>query len=135
MKRQIVNPSKFFVILAAFMLLAVQGVYGQMVSIDPATVESPAAGEQLTVNINLTGGMNVAGYQVTVTFDPTALSNASIANGDYLPAGAFVAPVPATDTSPSPIRVRHSIRCNHSAHWCIRQDGDGTLADSHLYSR
>ena len=36
--------------------------------------------------------MNVAGYQVTVTFDSTALSYASLANGDYLPAGAFVAP-------------------------------------------
>ena len=99
MKRQIANPSTFFVILAAFMLLAVHSVYGQMVSIDPASVESPAAGEQLTLNINITGGMNVAGYQVTVTYDPTALSDASIANGDYLPAGAFVAPVPATDTS------------------------------------
>ena len=99
MKRQIANPSTFFVILAAFMLLAVHSVYGQMVSIDPASVESPAAGEQLTLNINITGGMNVAGYQVTVTYDPTALSDASLANGDYLPAGAFVAPVPATDTS------------------------------------
>ena len=38
MKRQIANPSTFFVILAAFMLLAVQSLtYGQMVSIDPAT--------------------------------------------------------------------------------------------------
>ena len=99
MKRQIANPSTFFVILAAFMLLAVHSVYGQMVSIDPASVESPAAGEQLTLNINITGGMNVAGYQVTVTYDPTALSDASLANGDYLPAGAFVAPVPVTDTS------------------------------------
>ena len=99
MKRQIANPSTFFVILAAFMLLAVHSVYGQMVSIDPATIDSPAAGEQLTLNINITGGMNVAGYQVTVTYDPTALSDASLANGDYLPAGAFVAPVPATDTS------------------------------------
>ncbi len=100
MKLQIANPKTFFVILAAFMLIAVQGVtYGQTVSIDPASVESPAAGEQLTLNINITGGMNVAGYQVTVTFDPTALSDASIANGDYLPTGAFVAPLPATDTS------------------------------------
>ena len=100
MKRQIANPSKFFVILATFMLFAFQGVtYGQTVSIDPATVESPAAGEQLTLNINITGGANVAGYQVTVTFDSTALSNASIENGDYLPTGAFVAPLPSTDTS------------------------------------
>ena len=45
MKRQIANPNTFFVILAAFMLLAVQGAtYGQTVSIDPSPVESPAAG-------------------------------------------------------------------------------------------
>ena len=92
MKHQIVNLSQFFVILAAFMLLAVQGVYGQTVAIDPATIESPAAEEQFTLNINIAGGANVAGYQLTVTFDPTALSYVSIANGDYLPAGAFATP-------------------------------------------
>ena len=119
MKRQIANPSTFFVILAAFMLFAVQGAtYGQTVSIDPATIESPAAGEQLTLNINITGGMNVAGYQVTVTFDSTAFSNASITNGDYLPTGAFVAPLPATDTS-----VGLGATAIGAA-----SDGDGTLA-------
>ena len=119
MKRQIANSSKFFAILAAFMLIAVQGVtYGQTVSIDPATVESPAAGEQLTLNINIAGGMNVAGYQLTVTFDPTALSDASIANGDYLPTGAFVAPLPATDTS---------VGLGATAVGAT-SDGDGTLA-------
>ena len=100
MKRQIANPKTFFVILAAFMLLAVQSLtYGQMVSIDPATIDSPTAGEQLTLNINITGGMNVAGYEVTLTFDSTALSYVSIANGDYLPAGAFAVPPVVTDTS------------------------------------
>ena len=119
MKRQIANPSKFFVILAAFMLLAVQSVtYGQTISIEPSPVPSPAAGEQLTVNINITGGMNVAGYQVTVTFDPTALSDASIANGDYLPTGAFVAPLPATDTSVGLGATTIG----------ATSDGDGTLA-------
>ena len=119
MKRQIANPNTFFVILAAFMLLAVQGAtYGQTVSIDPASVESPAAGEQLTLNINITGGMNVAGYQVTVTFDSTALSAASIANADYLPTGAFVAPLPSTDTS---------VGLGATAIGATA-DGDGTLA-------
>ena len=119
MKRQIANPNTFFVILAAFMLIAVQGVtYGQTVSIDPSSVESPAVGEQLTLNINITGGMNVAGYQLTVTFDPTALSDASIANGDYLPTGAFVAPLPATDTS---------VGLGATAVGAT-SDGDGTLA-------
>ena len=119
MKRQIINSNKFFVILATFMLFAVQGVtYGQTVSIDPATIESPAAGEQLTLSINITGGVNVAGYQVTVTFDSTALSNVSIANGDYLPTGAFVAPLPSTDTS---------VGLGATAIGAT-SDGDGTLA-------
>ena len=119
MKRQIANPNKFYVILATFMLFAFQGVtYGQTVSIDPATVESPTAGEQLTLNINITGGANVAGYQVTVTFDSTALSNPSIVNGDYLPAGAFVAPLPSTDTS---------VGLGATAIGAT-SDGDGTLA-------
>ena len=119
MKRQIINSNKFFVILATFMLFAVQGVtYGQTVSIDPATIESPAAGEQLTLSINITGGVNIAGYQVTVTFDSTALSNVSIANGDYLPTGAFVAPLPSTDTS---------VGLGATAIGAT-SDGDGTLA-------
>ena len=101
------------------MLFAFQSVtYGQTVSIDPATVESPAAEEQLTLNINIMGGANVAGYQVTVTFDSTALSNASITNGDYLPTGAFVVPLPATDTS---------VGLGATAIGAT-SDGDGTLA-------
>ena len=119
MKCQIANPNKFYVILATFMLFVFQSViYGQTVSIDPATVESPATGEQLTLNINITGGANVAGYQVTVTFDSTALSNASIANGDYLPTGAFVASLPATEMS---------VGLGATAIGAT-SDGDGTLA-------
>ena len=124
MKRQIANPSKFFVILAIFMLVAVQGVtYGQTTSIDPASVESPAAGEQLTVNINITGGVNVAGYQVTVTFDSTALSYVSIANGDFLPAGAFATTPIVTDTS-----VTLGAAGLPTASGVPMADGDGTLA-------
>ena len=120
MKRQIVNPSKFFIIFAAFMLFAFQSVtYGQTVSIDPATIESPAAGEQLTVNINITGGANVAGYEVSVTFDSTALSYVGSANGDYLPAGAFVLPTTTTDTSAELVAT---------ALGGAMADGDGTLA-------
>ena len=119
MKRRIANLGAFFVVLATFMLFAVQDVtYGQSVSIDPSSVESPAAGEQLTLNIKITGGMNVAGYQVTVTFDPTALSHASITNADYLPTGAFVAPLPDTDTS---------VGLGATALGATA-DGDGTLA-------
>jgi PKD repeat protein len=62
------------------------------VSIDPPEIESPAAGEQFEISVNIVGGANIAGYQVTVTFDPTALKYISIANADYLPAGAFAVP-------------------------------------------
>ena len=124
MKHQIANPSKFFVILAIFMLVAVQGVtYGQTVSIDPASIESPAAGEQLTANIDITGGMNIAGYQVTVTFDSTALSYVSIANGDFLPAGAFATAPIITDTS-----VTLGAAGLPTASGVPTADGDGTLA-------
>ena len=124
MKRQIANPNTFLAIFAVFALLVVQGMaYGQTVSIDPASIESPAAGEQLTVNINITGGMNVAGYQVTVTFDPTALSYVSIVNGDYLPAGAFATAPSVTDTS-----VTIGAAGLPTASGVPTADGDGTLA-------
>ena len=124
MKRQITNLGTFVVILSTFMLLAVQGAtYGQTVSIDPASVESPAAGEQLTLNIKITGGMNVAGYQATVTFDSTALSYVSSANGDYLPSGAFVVPTTITDTSAGLAAV--TIRTGTGV---PAAEGDGTLA-------
>ena len=59
------------------------------VSISPASVPSPAVGEQLTFNLNIAGGENVAGYQATVVYDPTALYPVDITNGDYLPANPF----------------------------------------------
>ncbi len=62
------------------------------VSIFPSPIQSPAPGEQLVLNLNITGGENVAGYQATVQFDTTALRYVSSANGSYLPAGAFFIP-------------------------------------------
>ena len=60
-----------------------------VVSISPASVASPAVGEQLTLSLSIAGGEAVAGYQVSVQFDTTALRFVSGANGDFLPAGAF----------------------------------------------
>ena len=65
---------------------------GVAVSISPASVESPAPGEQLVLNINIIGGENVAGYQLTLHFDDTALRYVSGGNANYLPAGTFVIP-------------------------------------------
>ena len=70
--------------------------YGQVdtavISVNPATLESPMIGEELAISLEITGGVNVAGYQVTVSFDPTALRFISSENGGYLPAGALTVP-------------------------------------------
>ena len=63
-----------------------------VVSISPASAKSPAPGEPLVLNINITGGENVAGYELTLQFDPTALRYVSGNNANYLPVGAFVVP-------------------------------------------
>ena len=64
---------------------------GPVVSIMPASVTSPAVGEQLVVEIQVAGAENVFGYELTLMFDTTALRYVESANGDYLP-GAFFAP-------------------------------------------
>ena len=60
-----------------------------VLSISPSSVISPAVGEQLVLNLNITAGEAVAGYQFTLRFDPTALRYVESSNGDYLPDGAF----------------------------------------------
>ena len=91
MKDQLFNRKILFSLLAVVMCLGFTTMsYGAaVVSVEPAEVESPAAGEELMVSINVTGGAGVVGYQATVNFDATALEYVSAANADYLPAGAF----------------------------------------------
>ena len=101
MRNQLFNGKILFSLLAVVMCFGFTAMsYGQAtVSVEPAEVESPAAGEELTMSINIAGGADVTGYQLTVNFDPTALSYVSGGNADYLPAGAFATPVAATDNS------------------------------------
>ncbi len=67
--------------------------YGQaVVSINPAEVVSPAVGQQMTVTIKIAKGTRVAGYDLTIRYDTTALQYVEITNSTYLPTGAFVAP-------------------------------------------
>lgn len=81
----------FVICLLCFGITAMS--YGQaVVSIDPAEVASPAVGGTLSVNIKITNGTGVAGYDVTVGFDTSALQYVEIKNANYLPAGAFAAP-------------------------------------------
>ncbi len=88
------------------------------VSITPASGASPAIGEQITFNLNITGSKAVAGYQATVRFDDTALRYVSAANGDFLPAGASFVP---------PVVEGNLVKLN-AASLAGETGGDGTLA-------
>ncbi len=88
------------------------------VNISPASVASPAVGEQITFNLNIAGGEAVAGYQATVQFDETALRYVEGINGDYLRDTAFFAP-PTVDGN------RVTLNATSLAG---ETKGDGTLA-------
>ena len=64
-----------------------------LVSLEPATPAVPEVGESFTVHVNITGGEAVAGYQVSVAFEPAALRYLSGADADYFPSGAYTVPL------------------------------------------
>ena len=91
-----------------------------VLSISPSPVISPAVGEQLTLNLKITAGEAVAGYQFIVRFDPTALRYVESSNGEYLPTGAFfVQPVVNRDR----VELAATATCSRRV-----SNGDGTLA-------
>ena len=58
-----------------------------------------AIGERMNVNIQIANGQDVAGYELIVSFDPTALRYIEGANADYLPAGtSAVSPIVSDKT-------------------------------------
>ena len=61
-----------------------------------------------------------AGYEVDISFDPTALEYVSSANADYLPAGAFAVPASVSEAGDSVKIAATAIGAT--------ADGDGTLA-------
>ena len=64
------------------------------VGIAASPIVSPTVGKELVIKVDIAGVQDVAGYQATVHFDPTALHYVESANGTYLSAGAlFVPPV------------------------------------------
>jgi hypothetical protein len=54
------------------------------VSFNPPVMESPNVAQQFTINIDITNATDVFGYQIAITFDPTALSYVSVQNGEFL---------------------------------------------------
>ena len=60
------------------------------VNIIPNLVESPAIGEQFSINLSIVSGENVGGYQVTIEFNETVLRYVGSNNGSYLPEGCVL---------------------------------------------
>ena len=62
------------------------------VSISPSSVVSPVVGDQFTVNINIVGGQDIRGYQLTVKYNSNTLRYVSHTHSDYLPGDVFIGP-------------------------------------------
>ncbi|MAG83171.1 hypothetical protein CMK10_03320 [Candidatus Poribacteria bacterium] len=62
------------------------------VSITPTTIVSPEIGQELGVQVKISGGRSIAGYQLTLVYDKTTLAYVNIKVGAYLPPGAFLIP-------------------------------------------
>lgn len=65
-------------------LLAVEQPIHVIIRIVPSSVESPRAGEQLVITIDIADAKDVSGYQAVLEFDPTALKFVSLTHGTYL---------------------------------------------------
>lgn len=63
-----------------------------VVSIMPASIESPGVGEQFSITVDIANAQNVAGYQVSLQFDSDALRYISWEQGTYLPGDIFTVP-------------------------------------------
>ena len=87
------------------------------VSVSPFSVVLPAIGEKLTFSLNIVSGENIAGYQVRVGFDASALRYVESANGDYLPQETFFAP---------PVVSKNKVALS-AASLLGESRGDGTL--------
>ena len=55
-------------------------------------VDAPSIGDKLIINIDITEGKDITGYQAKVIFDSTALRYVEGANGGYLPDDSFFVP-------------------------------------------
>ncbi len=63
-----------------------------VVSIVPASLESPGVGEQFSITVDIANAQNVAGYQVSLQFDSEALKYISWEQGTYFLGDIFTVP-------------------------------------------
>ncbi len=74
----------FYAMILALMSILALGAYAATVMIDPATQDSPAAGEAISVDVKVVDAVGLFGYQLDLAFDNTALKFSAIAEGEFL---------------------------------------------------
>ena len=87
------NPLFFSFVVLIGLSFTVMSYGAAIVSVSPEQIPSPAVGEHIQLNIQITGGKDIAGYNMIIGFDPTALRYMESTNGDYVPTGTFAASV------------------------------------------
>ena len=80
---------KVICVIAIFLAFPALVLARATVSIQPSDMESPAVGEEFSVDVDIISGANVAAYQVTVEFNPRTLALVNTKNADYLPGGCL----------------------------------------------
>lgn len=98
---RLLNMKLLFSVGIVFIFLVfTTGSYGRSIVYVSSTQEEPVAvEEQMHLNVQIVGGIGVAGYELTVGFDPTSLRYIEGGNADYLPAGAFTIPPIVTENT------------------------------------
>ena len=114
MNQQLIRYTLFLLVSLSLPSLAA----GQVKISAVSSASTPAVGDTIEISINITEGSNVAGYEFTLTFNPTQLEYISVENADYLPPGAFPTP---------PIVASGSVTFGAAA-LSGTGEGDGTLA-------
>ena len=92
-----------------------------VVKLSPAKVQFPAIGEHLTLSLDIAEGQDVAGYQATINYDPTALRYVESTNGDYLVGGVFNPDLVEGVSQPRSITL-------YTTTFGEQSNGNGTLA-------
>ena len=111
------QPFRFALFLLMCLLVASTAA-AQVEIAAVSSADNPAIGDTIEISIDIAGASNVAGYEVTLTFNPTQLEFISIENSDYLPAGAIVT---APTVENSSVKLRALVLEGAG-------EGDGTLA-------
>ena len=90
------------------------------ISVQPAIIKSQTIGEQLAVEVKISKGKGIAGFQFILSYDTTALEYVSIKIGDYLPFDVFEVPPKVSDGT-----IRYAIAAPRGK---LSEKEDGILA-------